>query len=264
MTDSGTMATRRRRTRTGADDALPIHLVIQRDIENKVMTGEWPPGFRIPPEHELVKVYDCSRMTVNKALSSLAASGLINRKRRRGSFVTLPRIEEPLLTIQDMRAEVLSTDRTYSFEILYRVNRTINDVTDANHIGVPLKTRMLYLDLMHYADGLPFALEMRQINLDLVPEAANQSFDEEPPGTWLLDQVPWTSGEHSLRAISADDLLARQLSITPGTACISIARRTWRGPDLITFVRLIYPGERHRFVVKFGPGTIGAPGLESR
>lgn len=228
------------------------------------MVGEWKPGDRVPAEHELVKTYGCSRMTVNKALSGLAAAGLIVRKRRKGSFVAMPRIEEPLLTIQDIRAEVLSTDRTYSFDILYRGIRTITDATDAAHIDVPLQTRMLCLDVMHYADSLPFTLESRQINLSVVPEAADESFADTPPGTWLLRNVPWTDGEHSLRAVSADELMAKQLRIAPGTACISIARRTWRAGDLVTFVRFLHPGERHRFVVRFGPGTNGVPRAETR
>jgi len=240
-----------------APQGLPIYLGIQRDIERKIFGGEWKPGDRVPAEHELVKTYGCSRMTVNKAISSLAAAGLIVRKRRSGSFVALPRMVEPLLTIQDIRAEVLSTDRAYHFDVLHRGIRTIVDRTDADHVGVPLGTRMLCLDVMHYADNLPFTLEARQISLSVVPEAAKEAFADLPPGTWLLRNVPWTDGEHSLRAISADEVMARQLRIAAGTACISISRRTWRAGQLITFVRFLHPGERHRFVVRFGPGPGG-------
>ena len=246
-----------RSSRPSADQSLPIYQEIQRDIERKIMSGDWMPGDRVPAEHELVKTYNCSRMTVNKAISSLAASGLIVRKRRSGSFVAPPRMEEPLLTIRDIRAEVLSIDRAYSFSILYRGTRTITDQTDAVHLGAPVGTRMLCLDLVHYADRLPFTLESRQINLSVVPEAENESFEDTPPGTWLLGHVPWTDGEHSVRAISADDLMARQLRVSPGTACMSIARRTWRSGNLVTFVRLIYPGERHRFVARFSPSSSG-------
>jgi GntR family histidine utilization transcriptional repressor len=235
--------------------SAPLYVEIQRDIESKIMTGEWGPGTRIPSEVELVEVYGCSRMTVNKALSSLAAAGMITRKRRAGSYVAPPRIVEPLMHIQDIRNEVLSTDRAYRFEITNRSIRKVSDAIDARHVGVPIGTRLLYLEVMHFADNLPFTMETRQINIDAVPQVEHLRFRDEPPGSWLLANVPFTEGEHSIRAVSADAIMARRLQVVERTACISIARRTWRNEDLITFVRLIYPGDRHRFVVRFSPNS---------
>lgn len=229
---------------------------IQRDIEAKITTGEWAPGTRIPPERELVETYNCSRMTVNKALSSLAASGMITRKRKSGSFVAPPRIEEPLMHIQDIRAEVLAIDRTYSFKITSRSIRTATDPLDARHVGVAVGTRLITLEVMHYADDLPFTMETRQINLNAVPQVETMQFEGEPPGSWLLNNIPFTEGEHSIRAVSADSILAKGLQVVERTACISIARRTWLEGELITFVRLIYPGDRHRFVVRFKPSSV--------
>jgi len=155
--------------------------------------------------------------------------------------------------IQDIRAEILSIDRAYSFEISDRSVRKVIEPIDARHVGVPLGTRLLFLEVLHFADNLPFTMETRQINLDAVPDVEHVEFTDEPPGSWLLRNVPWSEGEHSIRAISADAMIARRLQVAERTACISIARRTWRASDLITFVRLIYPGDRHRFVVRFRP-----------
>lgn len=243
--------------RTKGDRQGPVYVEIQRDIERKIMTGEWAQGTRIPSELELVDIYDCSRMTVNKALSSLAASGVIIRKRRSGSYVAPPRIVEPLMQIQDIKTEVLATDRAYHFDTTNRNIRRVDDLVDANHVGVPVGTRLLYLEVMHYADNVPFTMETRQINLDAVPEVEQEQFRDEPPGSWLLKNVPFTDGEHSARAISADAVMAKKLMVVERTACMSIARRTWRDGVLITFVRLIYPGDRHRFVARILPP--GAP-----
>lgn len=238
-----------------ARQSMPLYAEIQRGIETKIATGEWGPGTRIPSELELVEIYKCSRMTVNKALSSLAAAGMITRKRKLGSYVAPPRLEEPLMHIQDIRAEILAIDRTYSFEISNRSIRKVTEATDARHVRVPIGTRLLFMEVMHYADSLPFTMETRQINLDVVPQAERLQFKDEPPGSWLLKNVSFSEGEHSIRAISADAMMAKKLQVVERTACISIARRTWLNGDLITFVRLIYPGDRHRFVVRFTPSA---------
>jgi GntR family histidine utilization transcriptional repressor len=238
-------------------DSMPLYAEIQHDIEKHIMSGEWQPGDRIPAESDLVKSYGCARMTVNKALSGLAAAGMIVRKRGKGSFVAPPRVDGSLLSIQDIKMEVLAIDRTYSYKILDRSVRTAIDLTDARHVGVPVGTRLLCIDVMHYADNLPFTLESRQVNLSAVPEIEHEHFDRESPGAWLLRNVVWTEAEHSIRAISADEVMAKALQVSAGTACMSIARRTWRGTGLITFVRLVYPGERHRFVARFKPSMPG-------
>ena len=54
---------------------LTLHRRIRSDIAERILSGEWSPGFRIPFEHELMEEYGCSRMTVNKALAPLAERG---------------------------------------------------------------------------------------------------------------------------------------------------------------------------------------------
>ena len=52
-----------------------LHRRILEDVEGKILSGEWPPGHRIPFEHELTEQYQCSRMTVNKAITELVKRG---------------------------------------------------------------------------------------------------------------------------------------------------------------------------------------------
>ena len=71
----------------------PLHSRIRSDFEERIMSGALKPGDRIPFEHELMAEYGCSRMTVNKAMSSLADAGLIHRRRRAGRLSQLDPVE---------------------------------------------------------------------------------------------------------------------------------------------------------------------------
>ena len=74
-----------RRGQAQADGKEPsLHRRILDDVEGKILSGEWPPGHRIPFEHELTEQYQCSRMTVNKAITELVKRGLIERRRKSG------------------------------------------------------------------------------------------------------------------------------------------------------------------------------------
>ena len=60
-----------------AIDERALHQRISLDLEANIRSGAWPPGFRIPFEHELTAQYGFARATVNKAVSALVAVGLI-------------------------------------------------------------------------------------------------------------------------------------------------------------------------------------------
>src|SRR5690606_15257372 len=100
---------------------ISLHERILRDVEGKILSGEWPPGFRIPFEHELTTEYACSRMTVNKALSELVKRGLIERRRRSGSFVTRPHAQSAVLEIHDIQREVQELGLAYRLEVRSRI-----------------------------------------------------------------------------------------------------------------------------------------------
>ena len=82
--------------------ASSLHSQIIADVEARILGGQWPPGHRIPYEHELTELYGCSRMTVSKALTQLARAGLIERRRKAGSFVMRPFGQSALLEIRDV------------------------------------------------------------------------------------------------------------------------------------------------------------------
>jgi GntR family transcriptional regulator, histidine utilization repressor len=100
---------------------------------------------------------------------------------------------------------------------------------------------------------VPELLEERLINLAAVPEAEAADFDAMPPGTWLLDRVPWTSAEHRIRAANADRETAATLGVQGGAACLIIDRRTWRLETPVTWVELTYPGDRQELYGRFTP-----------
>ena len=68
------------RDKRQAADKPTLYKQIRFDIERRILTGEWPPGHRIPFEHQLMTRYGCSRMTVSKALSELVQADLIERR----------------------------------------------------------------------------------------------------------------------------------------------------------------------------------------
>jgi GntR family histidine utilization transcriptional repressor len=233
-----------------------IYQKIRNDIEGRIMSGEWPPGHRLPFEHELMVEYGCSRMTVSKVLSALAAQGLITRRRRAGSVVAAPSSDRAVLEIQDFALEAARAGKAYRHDILRRAVEPI-DAATAARIGLAVRAKLLRVSTLHLIEGVPEAYEERIINLDAVPEVHQERFEGVPPGTWLLNRVPWTDAEHVIRAVSADTKLHKRLQVATGAACLVLERRTWRAGIFLTEAHIAYSGERHRLVGRFSPASNG-------
>lgn len=233
-----------------------LHKRIRSDISGRILSGEWPPGHRIPFEHELMADYGCSRMTVNKALTPLADSGLIVRRRRAGSFVARPRIHSAVLDIPDIQAEITGRGEAYDYRLLSRRIRVASPQDNAD-LELEASGRILAFHGLHLAAGRPFAVEERLINLGAAPAAEQVDFDLVSPGRWLLGSVPWTQAEHRIRAINPPSATAKLLGVAPSIACLSLERRTWRGDEPVTYVRMTFPGEAYDMVARFAPGSGG-------
>lgn len=227
-----------------------LHDSIRSAIEGQILSGELKPGDRIPFEHELMEAYDCSRMTVNKAVVELVNRGLIVRRRRAGSFVAQPPSDSTMLDIPDIQADLQQRGKSYSYRLLKRRIRAARKARKTE-MDLARGGRLLELVSLHGADGKPYALEERLISLETVSDAAGADFSVSPPGTWLLDHVPWSQAEHRISAIAADEETARLLYLERGAPCLVLERQTWHDKLPVTYVCQTFPGERHKFVGSF-------------
>ncbi len=95
-------------------------------------------------------------MTVNKALTQLAKAGLIERRKKSGSFVTQPQAQSAVLEIHDIKAEVQSLNLTYSYAVSARTVRKAK-ADDIRRLDVPSGSSVVEVVCIHHAGGRPFA-----------------------------------------------------------------------------------------------------------
>jgi GntR family transcriptional repressor for pyruvate dehydrogenase complex len=101
--------------------------LITEQIREAILSGEVKPSDKLPPERELVKRFNASRMAVREALKSLEAAGLLIIKPGSGVFVA------------EANSRTMS-DSLYS--ILRIQNTSLNEVTEARLIFEPHVARL--------------------------------------------------------------------------------------------------------------------------
>jgi len=230
-----------------------LHRRITADLAGEIASGAWPPGHRIPFEHELMARYGCARATASKAVHALAAQGLVERRRKAGTFVAAPHVTSAVLSIPDIQAEIEARRLSYRWRRLaWRIRPARADGEEAAlaPTGPVLEVRGL-----HLAGAAPFALEDRLIHLPEVPAAADETFDDVSPGAWLLAHVAWSEGRHEIAAANPDTDTAAALHIARAHACLVLKRWTWRAGAGITFARQVFPAETFELTARFSPGA---------
>jgi len=207
-------------------------------IEDRIMSGVWHPGDRVPAEHELMVEFGCSRMTVNRALSALADAGFVERRRRAGTVVARPKRQMAAIAIPDVEAQVVASGASYRLETLSA--EAVTGVATPAEARLSAAAAVLAITCRHWGRGV-FALEERWINLDAVPQARSVDFTRIAPGRWLIEHVPWTEGDYRIAAVAAGERAAL-LEVVTEAPCLSFERWTSRGGALLTYVRQVFPG----------------------
>jgi GntR family histidine utilization transcriptional repressor len=100
--------------------------------------------------------------------------------------------------------------------------------------------------LVHREDGVPIQLEDRFVNPRWVPHYLDSDFSRQTPNEVLVASCPISDVEHVVEAVLVDAQTAAWLDIDPAAPCLSMIRRTWSDEHLVSYARLIHPGDRYK------------------
>lgn len=118
----------------------PIYKKIEEDIRQKILNGIYKKNSIIPKEIDLAKQYGVSRPTICKAIQNLVLEGYLERKKRLGTIVCEPKINQEFTQVIESynsemsrkgfkpKTKVLSFSITNATkEIAKNLNININD-----------------------------------------------------------------------------------------------------------------------------------------
>ena len=222
---------------------------IQKRIRSNIEDRTWSPGDLIPGEVELAEHFGCARTTVNRALRELAATGVINRKRKAGTRVAIQNTRRVSAEIPVIREQVERQNQSYRFSVLE--NKML---VPPQHISETLKTnsktKLLHLRSVHFADDIPFIYEDRWINTKTIKEVKSVDLAQTSANEWLVQNVPFTNGEFLVEASVPNRTVTKALKLTEDEPVLGSRRTTWLADQSVTTVSLYYaPGYQMRFEI---------------
>lgn len=143
---------------------------IYNSIKNKITTGVYKENEQIPDEMTLCKEYNCSRMTVKKALDMLVQEGLVYRKRGQGSFVMLQGDIHHRLLLQESELAGLTRSmpgKTKSTVLEFRL--MFADEKIAQCLKLNVNDPIYNILRLRFIDNKPCILERTYMSVTLIP-----------------------------------------------------------------------------------------------
>lgn len=219
---------------------------VQDEVLRRIHAREWKPGDLIPNEADLALEFGCARTTVNRALRSLADSGLLDRRRKAGTRVALQPVAKATLNITVIRSEIEERGQKYGYQLITR-RVEVPPVSVSAAMGTDAAGELLHIRALHLANDRPYALEDRWINTLVVPNAMEETFMLLSANEWLLKHTPYTHGDIAFSATAATKDEAAILNCPEQSALLAIDRLTWDNSASVTKVRLMFaPGHQLR------------------
>ena len=228
----------------------PIYLQIKQIIEQRIASGDWPAGQKLPSENELVAALGVSRMTINRALRELTRDGLVRRVHGIGSFVAETPRHASLIELQDIALEIARDGKRHRIRVLQQTT-VLADAFIADALELAVGSPVYYLSAVHYQDELPIQLESRYVNPDAMPQFMQQDFSRTTPTAYLLEQFKPDEMEHRVSAVMPDPEVRELLAMQEGQPCLRLIRRTWQQQRVVTHVTLTYPGDRYELGARY-------------
>ena len=230
----------------------PRYAKIKNYILEALATGKLRPGDKVPSEHELVDMFDVSRMTVNRALRDLKSDGVLIGVAGVGSFIAEPKPQGQLITVRNIAEEVRARGHEYSADVIRNAREKATRRT-ATQLGVAPGTALFHSTIVHREAGAPIQLEDRLVLAAAAPDYGSIDFATTTPNEYLTRVAPLERVVHTVRAVMPDARTRELLAMADDEPCLLVARQTWSRSRIVSYAQLLHPGSRFEFSDSFEP-----------
>ncbi|MFJ5964968.1 GntR family transcriptional regulator [Bacillus sp. NPDC093026] len=183
--------------------------LISEEIRKRIGSAFYPEDEPIPDENTLAAEFQCSRMTMKRALDILVAEGLLFRKRGHGTFIVKTALNQSAVNVSGQEnkglTKVMADKKVTSQIIRFDVHFPSKEV--AAHLSIEPNTPVYDIIRLRLVEEEPYVLEKTFMPVNVIKE-----IDEEVLKGSVYEYITSTlhlkiAGAHKkIRAAKSDGL----------------------------------------------------------
>lgn len=193
---------------------IPLHKKIRADLLGKIEAGEYEENQLIPTEMELAEQYQVSRPTVRQAVQSLVDEGYLEKRKKRGTIVKKPKIQQEFThVIESFDSEMSRKGILPKTRILNFQQTTANEEI-AENLALEPGDLVYKMTRLRYAEEKPVVLVTSYIPYELFPKFQEVDFTKEKMYQVFEDMGhPIRTVTRKLEVIKADETISDLLDV---------------------------------------------------
>jgi GntR family transcriptional regulator len=251
MAEVKSLFSQKQREALSKDSPTPLYFQLYKLLNTCILDGTFEKGMRLPTEKQLSKEFSISRITAKRSLDELAAEGLVERHRGKGTHVTYQYKPKPVhAPLVGMLQEIESMARNSRAMILdcatLQPPQTIRD-----ELGLDAGDTALYLERIREREDQRFGYYISWTKG--VKKPRNPKIFEKTPRLSYFRQngLEITHVKQTISAVAASDEAAEALGVEPGSPLLSLTRRSFnkvgKAEQLMDHLQVYYHPDRFQY-----------------
>ncbi len=210
----------------------PLYIQVREYLAEQIFRGELRPDSKLPSERELSRELEISRMTVRRAITELVNEGLLTRHHGSGTFVAKPRVSyqahELVSYTQAMRARGISVGSQ-----LLEFGQVAASRRLAEQMQVEIGHVLYHVARLRLANRVPTVLERSFLSTERTPGLEEYDLEKTSIYDLLIAGYGARIGRvtQTIEAVTASDIVAKQLRVDDGFPLLMITRTICRAQD---------------------------------
>lgn len=233
------------------DIPTPLYFRLYSLLKNAILDGTIANGGQMPTEQQLAENFSVSRITAKRAMDELAAEGLVERRRGKGTHVTYEYSPQPVKApLVGMLQEIESMARHTEVSVL-ECKKQMPPGAVREALELEDKEKALHLVRVRSRDGQPFGYYSSWTS-GLTKAVSKRDFQKSPRLAIFRKQgLKITHVTQTISAVAASQELAQHLETEPGAPLISLIRHSFETRNgqehLADYLHVFYHPERFQY-----------------
>jgi len=250
---SSSSASSRRRPQLKAvanGSPMPLYERIKTYVTDRISSGVWKAGEKVPSENELASTLGASRLTVHRAFRELTDVGVLSRLHGVGTFVAEPKPVSTIVKLHNIADEIRERGDRLSVKV-HKLEKVRANQELAEHFEVPAGTALFHSVIVYSANDAPVQIEDRYVSAEFAPDFIKQDFNTRSTTDYLQAIARATEALLVIEAMPPSAECCRLLDIPRTEPCLVVTRQTRVKNMVTTYTRFFHPSSRHRIVSHF-------------